>query len=400
MPYQPPQKILDKYADLLVNFALNSGKGVKPGEVILVQVPEFAKPMLISLQRVILKAKAHMILQYSPDGLSREFYQLASDKQIAFFPEKYLKARVETVDHSIAIIGEADLRELEGISPHKVMMRQKAWKPYMEWRDKKEDNRKFTWVLALYGNEAMAKEAKMSVKEYWKEIIKACYLDAPSPIAKWKAVYAELHRIRSRLDKLKIQKVRVLGKNVDLTIGIGKNRIWKGGDGRNIPGFEIYTTPDREKVDGHISFNVPLYRMGTVTKGIKLEFKNGTVVKATAKQGEKFLKEMIATPGADHIGEFSMTDNRLSRITKFMAETLFDENVGGKYGNSHIALGHAIRDTYPGNKKTLTEKQWLKMGYNESVIHTDIFTTEDRTVTATLENGKIVVIYRKGRFTI
>jgi aminopeptidase len=109
---------------------------------------------------------------------------------------------------------------------------------------------------------------------------------------------------------------------------------------------------------------------------------------------------MIATPGADHIGEFSMTDNRLSRITKFMAETLFDENVGGKYGNSHIALGHAIRDTYPGNKKTLTEKQWLKMGYNESVIHTDIFTTEDRTVTATLENGKIVVIYRKGRFTI
>ena len=163
MPYQPPQKILDKYADLLVNFALNSGKGVKPGEVILVQVPEFAKPMLISLQRVILKAKAHMILQYSPDGLSREFYQLASDKQIAFFPEKYLKARVETVDHSIAIIGEADLRELEGISPHKVMMRQKAWKPYMEWRDKKEDNRKFTWVLALYGNEAMAKEAKMSV---------------------------------------------------------------------------------------------------------------------------------------------------------------------------------------------------------------------------------------------
>ena len=57
----------------------------------------------------------------------------------------------------------------------------------------------------------------------------------------------------------------------------------------------------------------------------------------------------------------------------------------------------------PRTKKALdflSKKDWLKMGYNDSVIHTDIFTTEDRTVTATLENGKEVVIYRKGRFTI
>jgi len=400
MTYQPSQKILDKYADLLVNFALNSGKGVRPEEVILVQVPECAKPMLVSLQRTILKAKAQMSIQYLPDGLSREFYQLASDKQITFFPAEYMKARINTIDHSIYIIAESDLHELEGINPKKLMARQKSWKPYIEWKDEKENKGKFTWNLAVYGTEAMAKEAKMSLKEYWKQIIKACYLDYPNPTAKWKYVYRELHRIRSRLDKLKIEKVHIKSNNIDLMIGIGKNRIWKGGDGRNIPGFEIYTTPSREKVDGYIRFNVPLYSAGNLIEGIGLEFKDGKIVKATAKKNERFLRELIKTPGADHIGEFSMTDNRLSRITKFMAETLYDENRGGKYGNSHIALGRAIRDTYPGNKDNVSKQQWKKMGYNDSVIHTDIFSTEDRTVTATLENGKEIVIYRKGRFTI
>lgn len=400
MPYQPPQKILDKYADLLVNFALNGGKGVRPGEVILLQVPEFAKPILASLQRTILKANAQMIIMFSPDGLNREFYQLASDKQIKFFPSEYMKARADTIDHILQIHGDYDMHELEGIPPHKIMMRQEAWKPYRKWTDEKDDTGKLTWVIALYGSEAMAKEANMSLKEYWKQIIKACYLNHPDPIKKTRELYKELHRIRARLNDLKIEKVHVKGKNVDLTIGIGKNRVWKGGDGRNIPGFEIYTTPDRERVDGHISFNVPLYRMGYLVEGIRLEFKNGKVVKASATKDEKFLKELIKEEGADHIGEFSMTDNRLSRITKFMAETLYDENRGGKYGNSHIALGRAIRDTYPGNKAKVSKQQWKKMGYNDSIIHTDIFTTEDRTVTATLEDGRQVVIYRKGRFTV
>ncbi|MEI7424763.1 MAG: aminopeptidase [Candidatus Staskawiczbacteria bacterium] len=91
---------------------------------------------------------------------------------------------------------------------------------------------------------------------------------------------------------------------------------------------------------------------------IYLEFKNGKVIKATAKKGEKVLKHMIANKNADMVGEFSLTDSRLSKITKFMAETLFDENVGGKYGNTHIALGNAFKDSYSGNPNKVTKKQW------------------------------------------
>ncbi len=83
-----------------------------------------------------------------------------------------------------------------------------------------------------------------------------------------------------------------------------------------------------------------------------------------------------------------------------MAETLFDENIGGKYGNIHIALGSAYKDSYPGNIRNIKKNQWAKMGYNESVVHTDIMSTENRTVTAWLPNGKTLVIYKDGQFTI
>ena len=100
------------------------------------------------------------------------------------------------------------------------------------------------------------------------------------------------------------------------------------------------------------------------------------------------------------IGEFSLTDGRVSKITKFMAETLFDENMGGKYGNTHIALGSAYKDSFPGNPNKVSKKQWVKMGYNESVVHTDIISTEDRKVTAWLPNGDTLVIYEEGKFTV
>lgn len=46
--YVPNEKILEKYADVLVNFALGGGKGVKKGEVVFLQVPE-VKIMLMVL---------------------------------------------------------------------------------------------------------------------------------------------------------------------------------------------------------------------------------------------------------------------------------------------------------------------------------------------------------------
>ncbi|MEI6731894.1 MAG: aminopeptidase, partial [archaeon] len=333
--YTPSKKILDKYADVLINYALNSGKGVKAGEIVFLNVPECAKPLLVSLRRAVLKAGAHPLINYMPDGMSREFFELANEKQLEYFPAKLLKGRIDEITHLVGIIAEPNKHELEGIPPKKLMHREKFFTPYMQWRNEKENAGKFTWTLALYGTEAMAKEAGLSPKEFWQQIIKACYLNDKNPVKTWVRIQKEVERIKVRLDTLRIEKVHIEGKNIDLTIGLGKNRAWMGGSGRNIPSFEHFISPNNGIAEGYIYLNQPLYRYGNVVEGIRLEFKQGKVVKATAKKGQELLRQMIATKGADRIGEFSLTDKRFSKIDKFMAETLFDENFGGKYGNTH-----------------------------------------------------------------
>ena len=109
---------------------------------------------------------------------------------------------------------------------------------------------------------------------------------------------------------------------------------------------------------------------------------------------------MIATTGADRVGEYSLTDARLSRITKFMANTLYDENVGGPYGNTHLAIGRAIHDCYDGDPATMSTQDWERLGFNDSVVHTDIVSTADREVTAVLRDGSSRTIYAGGQFQL
>jgi aminopeptidase len=402
MTYQPSKEILDKYADVIVNFALGGGKGVREGEVVFLAVPECAKPLLLSLRRAVLKAGGHAIMNYIPDEVSKEFFEIASDDQISYFPEKFLRGRVEQMDHLVGIEADANPHELEGIDSKKIMMGQKAMKPYRDWRDEKENEGRFTWVLCLYGTSAMAKEAGLSEEEYWNEIIKACYLDFENPKEKWKEIQKEIFRVRDKLNSMKIEKLHIKSEGTDLFVKLGENRNWKGCDGRNVPSFEVFISPDWRGTEGHVTFTEPLYRYGNLIEGVYLEFKDGCVTKASATKGENVLKEMIAVENADKIGEFSLTDSRLSRISKYMATTLFDENTCGKSGkgNFHLALGNAYKDCFSGNPAKVKKEEWAEMGYNESAVHTDIVSTSDRVVTAVLSSGEKKVIYENGRFVI
>jgi len=398
--YQPSSEILNKYADILVNFALNNGRGVKKGEVVFLQVPESAKPLLKSLQKSVLKAGAHAIIQYLPDEMSREFFELADDDQLKFFPATFLKGRVKQADHFLMVLAETNYHELEGIDPLKIMERNQVFKPYKDWRDAKETKGKLTWTIGLYATPAMAKEANLTLRECWQQIIKACYLNNPNPVEKWCQIQNQSNSLRQKLNRLEIIKINIKAKDTDLNISIGENRQWLGGDGNNIPSFEIFTSPDWRQTNGYIFFDQPLYRQGNLIKNIKLTFKDGLVVDAQAGYGEKFLKQLIKVENSDKIGEFSLTDKRFSKINKFMAETLYDENFGGQFGNTHIALGSSFKDAYSQKISKLTPKDWQDLGFNDSAVHTDIIATSDRTVTATLKSGKEIILYKSGKFQI
>ena len=405
MSYVPPPEILERYASVLVGFALGGGRGIRPNEVVRIVASESAKPLYAELTRAVWRAGGHVIAAYEPDddadvNLSRDFFELASEQQLDHFNGHYFRGVVDEMDHQVSVLADSDPRALDSVEPAKIMRRGAAMRPLLDWRGDKENAGRFTWTLGLYGTPAMATEAGMSTEEYWEQIIHACFLDDEDPIARWREVVERVSETRLWLDALDIERVHVEGEDVDLRITIGEQRKWLGGRGRNIPSFETFTSPDWRGTEGWIYCNQPLYRYGNLVKGIRLGFSEGRVTEASAQENEPVLTEMIATEGADRIGEFSLTDRRLSRITRFMAHTLYDENVGGTFGNTHIAVGRSYQDAFAGDPSKVPAERWEQLGFNDSTVHTDIVSTTDRVVTATLRSGGTRVIYRDGEFQL
>jgi aminopeptidase len=400
------QTLLQKYAQVMVRYALNDGQGINKGDTVFLVGQECTKYLFIAIAKEVYAAGGNLITAYQPDNvkdtsLARFLLQHGTDEQVGFFATPYWKGIVEATDHILFIISEPDIHYLEGIPASKISIMNSARAPYMKMRERKEQEGKLSWSLCLYGTQSMADEAGLSLEEYWEQIIEACYLRDNDPVSKWKSVQAEIEHIKDKLDKLEIDTLHIKGEDVDLHVKIGEHRKWLSGGGKNIPSFEIFTSPDWRGTSGFINFNQPLYYSGKRIAGVSLTFKNGVVVASSATENEEALKEMIAQENADKVGEFSLTDRRHSRITKFMATTLFDENRGGEFGNTHIALGNAYKDTFTGDIATVTEEQWEEMGYNSCPkVHTDIISTSNRMVTATLRDGTEKIIYRDGQFTL
>ena len=405
MGYEVPQQYIERYADLLVNFALGGGEGIAAGDVVRITATESAKPLYAELCRAVWRAGGLTIADFRPDddataNLSRDFYDIASPEQISFFMESYWRGLIDQTDHFVFIEAEADPYALAEVDPAKLIARSSAMRPLVRWRDAKENAGDFTWTIALYGTEAMAAEAKLSLEQYWEQIAAACFLDDDDPSAAWRTVETRIQTTVDALDALPIDRLHVVGADVDLWIALGEQRRWVGGGGRNIPSFEIFTAPDWRGTEGRIRFSEPLYVHGNLITGVELTFENGLVTRATAQENEALLTQMLSAENADRVGEFSLTDGRLSRITRFMATTLYDENVGGPFGNTHVAVGKAIQACYAGDPGGVSPEEWDRLGFNESAIHTDIVSTTDREVTAIMRDGSERTIYAGGQFQL
>jgi aminopeptidase len=124
------------------------------------------------------------------------------------------------------------------------------------------------------------------------------------------------------------------------------------------------------------------------------------VVEISAEEGEQFVINQLAMDeGAAQVGEFSLTDRRYSRIDRFMAHTLYDENFGGQFGNCHIALGAAYAEAYSGLQQELTSERKQQFGFNDSALHWDLVNTQPKTVSAELAGGT-KLLYENGMFVI
>lgn len=78
----------------------------------------------------------------------------------------------------------------------------------------------------------------------------------------------------------------------------------------NMPSEEVFSAADSTRIDGVVSSTKPLSYSGTIIEGIRLTFKNGRVIEATAKKGEEVLNHLLETDeGARSLGEVALVPN-------------------------------------------------------------------------------------------
>jgi aminopeptidase len=331
-------------------------------------------------------------------AMERDFYRIADPDQLRFIRpgEERLLGHL---NGSIFLNAPESLDHLCDADPKKISKAVLAYHPLRSLLQRREAQGRYSWTLCVLPTAALARHAGLTPAQYAREVIRACFLDAPRPVAEWQKVHRTVQEIKRRLDGLPIARLHIESAGTDLALTLGARRRWVGVSGRNIPSFEIFVSPDWRGAQGVFFADQPSFRSGNRVRGVRLEFRNGRVIGAHAVEGEGFLKKQLALDaGARRVGEFSLTDRRFSRISRFMANTLYDENFGGRHGNCHIALGASYSNTFAGDPRKLAPALRKRLGFNDSALHWDFVNTEEKRVTALLGDGSRRVVYENGVF--
>jgi aminopeptidase len=393
---------IKKYCHVLLWALKTARKGpCRKNEIIMIRYELPALRLAEALQASLLDAGMNPVLRVGmTPRMEKQFYVKSNKRQLVFQPpgerELYQK-----LNGGIYLHAPDSLTHLADVDSNKIGKAAVARKSLKDILDRREETGKFSWTLCLFPTAELAKQAKLPMAQYAAQVIKACYLDRKNPVEEWKKTYRSALEIKRWLNRMRIERLHVESDRMDLRLTPGERRRWVGITGHNVPSFEIFLSPDWRGTEGIYYADQPSFRNGNYVESVKLTFKKGKVVKSEAAKGGSFLAKQVALdPGAARVGEFSLTDKRFSRIDRFMANTLFDENYGGKHGNCHLALGSSYSDTFAGDSSTLTKETKKKLGFNDSALHWDLVNTEDKRVTAYLAGGKKVVIYEEGMFAI
>ena len=360
---------VEKLAKLCVHYSV----AVKPKEKVVIQGSELALPLINGIFRECLLSDAYPYVKPELD-VAYTFYKHAKEHQLRFVSpfEKFMD---ENMDVQIRIECQPNPKRLTSIDPSKIQLRRASGRESSEILTKRGLEGKFRSVILPYPINAQAQEAAVSLEEYEDFVYQSCLVDKEDPVAEWKKIHEQQERVCRFLNQ--IDEMHVLGEDTDLTFSV-KGRKWINCSGKeNMPDGEVFTSPIEDSANGVVRFTLPGIFSGREVEDIKLTFKDGKVVEASASKGNEFLQSILRIEGADRIGEAAIGTNY--GITKFTKNMLFDEKIGGTI---HIALGTSFPESG---------------GLNESAIHWDILKDmkKDGEIYA---DGKL--FYKNGKFVI
>ncbi|WP_115282261.1 aminopeptidase [Staphylococcus aureus] len=404
---------LQQYAELLVKVGMN----VQPKQPVFIR----SSVETLELTHLIVEEAYHcgasdVRVVYSDPTLKRLKFENESVEHFANHELKSydVEARMDYVKRgaaNLALISE-DPDLMDGIDSQKLQAFQqqnaRAFKGYMESVQKNQ----FPWVVAAFPSKAWAKRVypELSVEEAYIKFIDEVFdivrIDGNDPVENWRQHIANLSVYAQKLQQKNYHALHYVSEGTDLTVGLAKNHIWEDAtsyvNGKeqafiaNIPTEEVFTAPDRNRVDGYVTNKLPLSYNGTIIDQFKLMFKDGEIIDFSAEKGEAVLKDLINTDeGSRRLGEVALVpdDSPISNRNTIFYNTLFDENAA-----CHLAIGSAYAFNIQGGTEMTVEEK-IASGLNDSNVHVDFMIgSSDLTIYGIFEDGSKELAFENGNW--
>ncbi|HDB8941199.1 TPA: aminopeptidase [Staphylococcus aureus] len=404
---------LQQYAELLVKVGMN----VQPKQPVFIR----SSVETLELTHLIVEEAYHcgasdVRVVYSDPTLKRLKFENESVEHFANHEIKSydVEARMDYVKRgaaNLALISE-DPDLMDGIDSQKLQAFQqqnaRAFKGYMESVQKNQ----FPWVVAAFSSKAWAKRVypELSVEEAYIKFIDEVFdivrIDGNDPVENWRQHIANLSVYAQKLQQKNYHALHYVSEGTDLTVGLAKNHIWEDAtsyvNGKeqafiaNIPTEEVFTAPDRNRVDGYVTNKLPLSYNGTIIDQFKLMFKDGEIIDFSAKKVEAVLNDLINTDeGSRRLGEVALVpdDSPISNRNTIFYNTLFDENAA-----CHLAIGSAYAFNIQGGTEMTVEEK-IASGLNDSNVHVDFMIgSSDLTIYGIFEDGSKELVFENGNW--
>jgi len=342
---------LDRLADLLVGFGAN----VQPGQIVAVG-SELGKEELT--RRVVASAYRHgarfVDVSYWDPHVKRERILHAAEDTLEFVPlwygERVLALGRERAAR-IHLAGAAEPGLLEDLDPVRAGRDQL---PRVVEMLQVVQERTTNWTIGPAPTPGWAQQvfpeldAGEALRALEDDVLHVLRLDAEDPVAAWRERQDALVAAAEKLGARRFAALRFRGPGTDLRVGLLPSSRWiaarfETAEGivhaPNLPSEEVFTTPDPEQTEGHVTATKPLVLGGQIVEGLRVEFAGGRAVRIDAERGREAMETLVGKDdGGVRLGEVALVDGsgRIGPLGRVFYDTLLDENAA-----SHVALGQA-----------------------------------------------------------
>ena len=400
---------LRKYA----RFAVRVGCNVQPGQALIITAPiaaaDFAR--LAAAEGYAAGAR-EVVVHYSDEQLGRLRMQYAADSALEnaapWIQNSYLDYIKAPGGACLLNISGSDPEIYKGLDAARIDRAARARAAAMAEYYEYVMNSRVQWCVVAVPTEGWAQKVfpgdENAMEKLWDAILAACHIGEGDPVEDWAQPLRDFHSRTARLNALQLDRLHITsGNGTDLTIGLPKHHVWAGGSEKtpggveflaNIPTEEVFTAPDRLRVEGTVYGTKPYVFHGSLIEDFCVTFHEGRVAEYRAAKGEELLKMLLeADEGAARIGEIALVPaaSPINRSGILFYNTLFDENAA-----CHIAFGEAYPTCVEGGG-SMDAEQKKGAGLNVSDIHEDVMIgAEDTDIDGITADGQVVPVFRRG----